>query len=110
MKARTYCDKVVIWVNCFWTISGAAINGLAKVHDEGNWGRKAVSYATLIATGRALYWAIEFASNSTRPGIEVAAIIAAVVAPLGIVQGAVAKFYFEANTRTEQLQAGVTNV
>ena len=101
------CDALVAWIGCVWKIVGAVVNGFAHVHDEGNWGRKAVSYFTLFITMRSLYWSFEYTiARSAVPGSDTALVIAAVMAPVAILQGAIAKFYFEANTRTEQIAAG----
>lgn len=40
-------------------------------------------------------WAMHYAANGDRPGLEVAAIIGAVVGPWAILQGAIAKWYFD---------------
>ncbi len=57
-----------------------------------------VSIAVLLGTIKVTMWAMGFASSSPRPGIEVAAIIAAVTAPFMALQAAAIKFYFEART------------
>lgn len=57
-----------------------------------------VSIAVMIGTYNVTHWAMWFASNSTRPGIEVAAIIGAVLAPYSVLQAAALKWYFEART------------
>jgi len=54
-----------------------------------------VSIATFYGTVRITEWSIHFASTSTRPGLEVAAIIAAVCAPYMALQAAAIKWYFE---------------
>jgi hypothetical protein len=101
------CSKVVGWIGCGWAVVGAFISGFAKVHDDGNWGRKAVSYFTLYITGHSLYWAMEYTISQTgKDGAGTALVIAAVMAPIAVLQAAIAKFYFEANTRTEQIAAG----
>jgi hypothetical protein len=104
---RKRCDAIVGWIGCGWSVVGALVTGFARVHDEGNWGRKAVSYFTLFITYTSLKWSFEYtASQSGKPGLETAAVIGAVMAPIAILQAAIAKFYFEANTRTEQIAAG----
>jgi len=47
-------------------------------------------------TYRIMAWSMHFADASTRPGMEVAAILAAVLTPWAAVQGAAVKFYFDA--------------
>lgn len=47
-------------------------------------------------TYQVMAWAAHFAEVSTRPGMEVAAIIAAIMGPWSLVQGAALKFYFDA--------------
>lgn len=46
-----------------------------------------------------LFWTIEFATASTRPGMEVAAIIASVWVPMSGLQGAVIALYNTARRR-----------
>jgi len=41
-------------------------------------------------------WAMRFAEHGDRPGLEIAAIIGAVVAPYMALQGAALKWYFDA--------------
>ena len=60
--------------------------------------KHAVSLAFLFGTVKATSWAMAFSETSTRPGLEVAAIIAAVLAPFMTVQGVVIKWYFDART------------
>lgn len=57
----------------------------------------AVSLAILYGTIRITEWAMRFADDAgTRTGIEIAAIIAAVMAPYMALQGAAIKFLFDA--------------
>lgn len=51
-----------------------------------------VLYGTVIVTR----WAMRYAEHGERPGLEVAAIIAAVSAPYCALQAAVIAFYFKA--------------
>lgn len=47
------------------------------------------------------WWAFAFAEKvATRPGLEVAAVIAAVLGPWSLLVGAAVKFYFSARTET----------
>lgn len=41
-------------------------------------------------------WAMRYAETADRPGLEVAAVIGAVMVPWGALQAAVVKWYFEA--------------
>lgn len=59
-----------------------------------------VTIITLLATIKITDWAMDFARHGDRPGIEVAAIIAAVVAPWSALQAAVIKFVFETRTKS----------
>lgn len=53
-----------------------------------------VSLAILFGTIRITEWAMSYASGSARPGLEIAAIIAAVTAPYMALQAAAVGFYF----------------
>lgn len=57
-----------------------------------------VSALTLYGTVKISLWAMAFAEHGDRPGLEVAAIIAAVSTPWAALQAAVIKFVFEART------------
>lgn len=59
-----------------------------------------VSTIVLIGTIRITNWAIHFASEGDRPGIEVAAIISAVMIPWSALQAAAIKFTFETRTKS----------
>ena len=56
----------------------------------------AVLFVTLWLTWDVIRWAINFGWYSSRPGIEVAAIIGAVLTPWGGMQGAMFLFYANA--------------
>lgn len=51
-----------------------------------------IIFATLDITA----WAMRYAETADRPGLEVAAVIGAVMVPWGGLQAAVIKWYFEA--------------
>lgn len=53
-----------------------------------------VSGAILIGTTRITEWAMTFALTCNKPGIEVAAIIGAILGPYAALQGAAISFYF----------------
>lgn len=53
-------------------------------------------YVTLWMTWEVTAWAFRFATATMLPGMEVAAIIAAVTAPVCALQGFVFKFYMDA--------------
>lgn len=56
-----------------------------------------VLYGTKILTS----WAMVFATaNADKPGLEIAAIIAAVTGPYMVLQAAAIKFYFDARSTT----------
>ena len=55
-----------------------------------------VSLAILSGTILITQWAMHFATHGDRPGLEIAAIIAAVVGPYSALQAAALSFYFRA--------------
>lgn len=55
--------------------------------------RRSVLGITLWMTWSSFTWAAAFASTCTKPGLEVAAILAAVLAPIATLQGFVFKVY-----------------
>lgn len=57
--------------------------------------RRVVLFATLLLTYESYRWAAEFADHTDKAGVEVAAIIAAVTAPVTLLQTAVFKAYIE---------------
>lgn len=61
--------------------------------------RRIVLFVTLWMTWEAFQWAAEFAETTTKSGVEVAAIVAAVTAPIAALQGYVFKIY--AATRSD---------
>lgn len=56
--------------------------------------KHAVSLGIMVGTIIITSWGMRYAETSTRPGLEVAAIIAAVLAPYMALQGAAIGFYF----------------
>lgn len=58
--------------------------------------RRIVLFVTLWMTWEAFQWAAGFAQSSTKAGIDIAAIIAAVTAPISVLQGYVFKVYSDA--------------
>jgi hypothetical protein len=62
-----------------------------------------ISAIVLWGTIKITSWAMHFASEGDRPGIEVAAIIGAVMIPWSALQAAAIKFIFE--TRTKSFEA-----
>ena len=54
-----------------------------------------VSLAILSGTAIVTKWAMHYAENGERPGLEIAAILAAVLAPYMALQAAAIKWYFE---------------
>lgn len=69
------------------------ISDLLDFVDERAVVRRAVLFITLWMTWEAFYWAAKFATLTDKSGIEVAAIIAAVTAPISLLQGFVFKVY-----------------
>lgn len=57
-----------------------------------------VTLAILGGTAIITAWAMEFSWYSSRPGLEIAAIIGAVAAPYMTLQAVAIKWYFEART------------
>jgi len=57
-----------------------------------------VSLAILYGTAVVTRWAMHFAEHGDRPGLEVAAIIGAVLAPYMALQAAAIAWYFKART------------
>jgi len=55
-----------------------------------------VSLAILYGTVEISRWAMQYAATSARPGLETAAVIAAVLVPYNALQGAAIGFYFNA--------------
>ena len=55
--------------------------------------RRVVLGITLYLTWVSFHWAASYASESTRAGMDIAAIIAAVLAPIAALQGAAFKAY-----------------
>lgn len=64
--------------------------------DERDVDKHAVSVIILSGTIQLTLWAEHFAENGNRPGLEVAAIIAAVFAPYMVLQTAAINWYFKA--------------
>ena len=56
--------------------------------------KHAVSLAILYGTVKITSWSMHFSENGDRPGLEIAAIIAAVGAPYMALQAAAIAFYF----------------
>ena len=61
---------------------------------------QAVSAIILYGSIKITAWAMDFAHTGDRPGLEVAAIIAAVVTPWSALQAAAIKFIFETRTKS----------
>lgn len=55
--------------------------------------RRAIVLWIVVLTSRVMEWTIDFAWQSSRPGLEVAAIIAAIWAPMSVLQGFVLNVY-----------------
>jgi hypothetical protein len=57
-----------------------------------------VSLSILVATVHVMRWAMKYAEVTPMPGIEIAAVIAAVLAPYMAMQAAALKFYFDSRS------------
>lgn len=64
--------------------------------DERDIDKHGISLFILAGTWVVTTWAMRFAENGDRPGLEIAAIIAAVTAPYMALQAAAIAFYFKA--------------
>lgn len=71
------------------------IERLAKLDQLLGIRRSLVLFITLYLTWECYRWASEFAVGSDRTGIDIAAIIAAVTAPISLLQASVFKAYLE---------------
>lgn len=76
-----------IWFKRFWDFI-----------DERDIDKMAVSIVILLGTWDITRWAMDFALNGDRPGLEVAAIIGAVAGPYAALQAAAIKWYFDARS------------
>lgn len=74
---------------------------IAKFVNENKVIRRASLAVMLTMTVLIFKWATIFASESQKPGIEIAAIIAAILAPLSTLQGFVFKFYNDSRSQEE---------
>jgi hypothetical protein len=69
--------------------------------DQRDIDKHAVSVVILYGTKVLTSWAMTFAAaHADKPGLEIAAIIAAVTAPYMALQAAAIKFYFDSRTTT----------
>lgn len=64
--------------------------------DERQIDKHVVSVVILFGTVIVTRWAMHYAENGNRPGLEIAAIIAAVTGPYSALQAAAIAFYFKA--------------
>lgn len=63
--------------------------------------RRIAFFWVLWITGTVIRWSMDFAQTSTRPGMEVAAILAAVWTPMTALQAAVFAFYDRGRSKAE---------
>lgn len=70
-----------------------ALDGLMDFIDSRAIVRRIAFFVMLWITIKTSFWTVEFAWYSSRPGMEIAAIIAAVWTPLSGLQAAVFAFY-----------------
>jgi hypothetical protein len=66
--------------------------------DDRDIDKHTISVMIMWGTWRITEWAMSYAHTSPRPGLEVAAIIAAVVTPYSALQAAAIAFYFKSRT------------
>lgn len=66
--------------------------------DERGIVRRAVLGVAIWMTWRVSVWAMGYAETSPRPGVDIAAIIAAVTAPVTLFAGAIFRAYTESRT------------
>lgn len=70
--------------------------------------RRIAFFVMLWITVKTSFWTLDFAWNSGRPGMDVAAILAAIWAPLSALQGAMFKFYDSGRNAVTQATPGAT--
>ena len=80
----------------FWCVIAQRCSQAWDFVDARDIDKHAVSLAILSGTVFVTHWAMKFAEHGDRPGLEVAAIIAAVLGPYSALQAAALSFYFKA--------------
>lgn len=78
---------------------------LARLLDEGGWVRRGVLGISIYATWKAMLWSMSYAeAHADRPGVDVAAVVAAVTAVPGGIASFAFKWYLESrcSAATEQ--------
>jgi hypothetical protein len=73
----------------------ATVERVRRILDKGQVARTVMLYTTLYMTYDSYRWAVAFVASSPRPGIELAAIIGAVLAAVSGLQGYVFKAYID---------------
>lgn len=66
-----------------------------RILDKGQVARTVMLYTTLYMTWRYFTWSLDFAQHSPRPGVDIAAILAATGVVVGGLQGYVFKAYLD---------------
>lgn len=66
--------------------------------DERQIDKHVASLVIMLGTIKVVEWAMAFAVSSKLPGVETAAVIAAVTTPYSALQAAALKYYFEARS------------
>lgn len=84
---------VIAAITATWAILRALVAPACELVDQHRIMRRGAFIWVLAITGKVITWTLVFADTSARPGMEVAAIIGAVWAPLAVLQGAIFKFY-----------------
>jgi hypothetical protein len=81
-------DELFSWLRRFWDFI-----------DDRDIDKHAVSVVILAGTWKVTEWAMTYAaSHADRPGLETAAVIAAVLVPYNALQAAAVSFYFKSRT------------
>jgi hypothetical protein len=86
--------------NAVWKFFDLSVGGVFRFIDRHGISRSVTLWMSVYATADSYLWAKRFAEFSTRPGIEVAAIIAAVLGAVTGLQGWVLKLYIDGRTPT----------
>jgi hypothetical protein len=77
----------------FWVFIDKWAGGVFRFMDKFSISRRAALYMTLWVTVDSYVWAKEFAETTTKSGLEVPGIIAAVLGGVTLLQGWVLKLY-----------------
>lgn len=84
--------------NWLWQLLDLSVGGFFRFVERHSISRSVTLWLSIYATADSYLWAKKFAEVSTRPGLEVAAIVAAVLTAVTGLQGWVFKLYIEGRT------------